>query len=120
MPRKNKELAKVPFEDEIRKLVWEMNLNKAPGPDSFSGSFYGLYWSTVKPEVVDTVKEFFRKRKFVKEINMTFICLNSKSESPVEFNKLCLISLCNFNYNVTAELLANRIKPQLDNIISLF
>ena len=41
-----------PFsEEEIRKLVWAMPSNKAPGPDGFSIIFFLKIWEACKEDV---------------------------------------------------------------------
>ena len=43
----NNNLCKVPSENEIRMIVFEMHPLKAPGPDGFPDLFYRHYWSMV-------------------------------------------------------------------------
>lgn len=45
--QENVELCKVPTNEEIRKVVWEMHPLKAPGPDGLPALFYKHYWSIV-------------------------------------------------------------------------
>ena len=43
----NEEICRVPTADEIRRIVFEMQPLKAPGPDGLPGLFYKHYWSIV-------------------------------------------------------------------------
>ena len=52
-------ICRVPTEDEIRKVVFEMHPLKAPGPDGLPGLFYRHYWSIVGFQVISAVQSFF-------------------------------------------------------------
>ena len=71
-------------------------------------------------QVVDFVKEFFVSGRFVKSINHTFIVLIRKKEEPDGLDDFRPISLCNFCYKVTSNLLPDRIHPILHELISPF
>ena len=41
-----------PFtEEEVRAAVFQMEHNKAPGPDGFPAEFYQNFWDIIKPEI---------------------------------------------------------------------
>ena len=50
--------------------------------------------------------------------NSTFIALIPKEVNLTSFNRFKPISLCNASYKILSKLLANRIKPLLDKLIS--
>jgi hypothetical protein len=43
----------------VKKVVFEMRENSAPGPDGFSVSFYKSSWGTVKGELMNMVNDFY-------------------------------------------------------------
>ena len=48
-----------PFsEEEINNVVWDMESDKAPGPDGFSFHFYKVCWTIIKTDLLRTVKSF--------------------------------------------------------------
>ena len=64
------------------------------------------------------VRVFFHSEHLLKEINRTFITLIPKLESSEAPHHYRPISLCNVSYKIIAKILANRVKPLLNKIIS--
>jgi hypothetical protein len=40
-------------EEEVRKAIFLMEHNKAPGPDGFLTEFYQIFWETIETELLD-------------------------------------------------------------------
>jgi hypothetical protein len=40
-------------EEEVKTAVFQMEHNKAPGPDSFPAEFYQLFWEVIKPDLLE-------------------------------------------------------------------
>ena len=39
-------------EVEVRAAIFQMNHNKAPGPDGFPAEFYQVFWDTIKNDLM--------------------------------------------------------------------
>ena len=50
-------LSKIPTPEEIKGVVFNMNSNKAPGPDGMSAHFYKFYWNIIGGEVIEACYE---------------------------------------------------------------
>eukprot|EP00253_Pinus_taeda_P006538 PITA_06538 len=105
-------------EEEIANIVWSMEPDKAPGPNGFLIHFYRKCWDLIKTDLTKMVHGFMRKAKIGGGINSTFLALIPKEASPSSFDRYRPISLCNSSYKIVAKLLANRIKPLLQKLIS--
>ena len=105
-------------EDEISDIVWSMEPDKAPGLDGFSIHFYIVCSKIIKSDLLRMISGFMRKAKVGGGINSTFLALIPKEENPGSFEIYRPISLCNLSYKIVAKLLANRIKPLLQKLIS--
>lgn len=84
----------------------------------FSIHFYRICWELIKPDLLRMIRGFMRKAKVGGEINSTFLTLIPKEENLGSFDRYRPISLCNSSYKIVAKLLANRIKPLLQKLIS--
>ncbi|RVX16394.1 LINE-1 reverse transcriptase-like [Vitis vinifera] len=88
----------VPFTmEEIHSALMDMNGDKAPGPDGFTGAFWQTCWEFVKEEIMDLFKEFFVQKSFAKSLNTTFLVLIPKkggAEDLGEFRPISLLGDC--------------------------
>ena len=96
--------------EEVRAALYELNGEKAPGPDGFTVAFWQFSWNTVKREVMAAFKDFFDTGKFVKSLNSTFIVMIPKKEGAEDLKDFRPISLVGSLYNLIAKVLANRLK----------
>eukprot|EP00253_Pinus_taeda_P035869 PITA_35869 len=104
--------------EEVSKIVWSMEPDKAPGPDGFTIHFYRICWALVKPDLLRMIRGFMRKARIGGGINSTFLSLIPKEINPRSFDRYRPISVCNASYKIVSKLLASRIKPLLQKLIS--
>ncbi|GJU13851.1 RNA-directed DNA polymerase, eukaryota, reverse transcriptase zinc-binding domain protein [Tanacetum coccineum] len=69
---------------EIKQAMFDIDDNRAPGPDGFSSKFYKKAWDIIRNDVCAAVKEFFNKGKLLGELNATVISLIPKLETPTK------------------------------------
>ena len=62
---------------EIKKAMFSIDNNKAPGPDGFSSLFYKKAWDVIGNDVCLAVREFFETGKILNEINSTLYSTGS-------------------------------------------
>lgn len=117
-PKDNAALTREVTEEEIIKIIWSMESDKAPGPNGFTIHFYKDCWNIIKRDLQKTIKGFMRKSKIGGGTNSTYLALIPKESNPETFARFRPISLCNASYKILAKLLASRIKPQLKKLIS--
>lgn len=90
----NSALTKPVSREEVKMAAFQMGPLKAPGSDGFPGLFYQKYWHIVGEDVFP------------------------KGPNPESMSHFRPISLCRFNYKIISELMANRLQPFIDNIIT--
>ncbi|GKC29770.1 hypothetical protein Tco_1037064, partial [Tanacetum coccineum] len=63
---------------EIKEAMFNIDSNKASGPDGFTSEFFKKAWNIVGNDVCLAIKYFFQNSKLLGEINPTFIALIPK------------------------------------------
>ncbi|GJX28323.1 putative RNA-directed DNA polymerase [Tanacetum coccineum] len=104
-------------DDEIKKALFSIDGNKAPGPDGFSANFFKDSWSIVGSEVCQAVKDFFRNGKLLKEVNATIISLVPKTATPSIVSDYRPIACCNVVYKIISKIISNRLKVVLGSLV---
>lgn len=117
-PEENDALTREVTEEEIIKILWSMESDKALGLDGFTIHFYKVCWNIIKRDLQKMIKGFMRKAKISGGTNSTYLALIPKESNPKTFSRFRPISLCNASYKILAKLLASRIKPLLKKLIS--
>nr|GFC67799.1 RNA-directed DNA polymerase, eukaryota, reverse transcriptase zinc-binding domain protein [Tanacetum cinerariifolium] len=49
--------------EEVKRAMWDCDIDKSPGPDGFSISFYRHFWPIIEKDVFEAVEYFFMKKK---------------------------------------------------------
>ncbi|KAL6331525.1 hypothetical protein AAG906_011465 [Vitis piasezkii] len=71
----------LPFtKEEVHSALMDMNRDKAPGPDGFTGAFWQFCWEFVKEEVLEMFKDFHEQKAFLKSLNTTLSSPYPKKE----------------------------------------
>jgi hypothetical protein len=110
-------ICRVPTEDEIRRVVFEMYPLKALGLDGLPSLFYQHYWSIVGSQVIADVQSSFQDEWMLQEFNRTFITLIQKKQGACNFNQFRPINLCNFCYKIISKILVSKLRPLLSKLI---
>ncbi|VFQ69344.1 unnamed protein product [Cuscuta campestris] len=114
----NNMICTIPFEEEIRGAVWDLNANSAPGPDGYNGTFFKTFWHIIRDEVVRATQEFFLGLPIPKSYGATLLTLIPKVENPKPLGDFRPISLSTFLSKINTKILANRLGCLLHKLIS--
>ncbi|XP_042972966.1 uncharacterized protein LOC122304767 [Carya illinoinensis] len=76
------------------------------------------YWHLVGKSTTDAVMQALQSGTLPLTINHTFITLIPKKKKPEKITEFRPISLCNVVYKLISKVLANRLKPILNQVIS--
>ena len=91
---------------------------KALGSDGMPPLFYQTFWQRIGLEVSEAVLSCLNSGTLLKSINHTFISLIPKVNNPKSVSEFRPISLCNMLYKIISKVIANRLKPLLNSIVS--
>ena len=114
----NKALQQLPTEDEIQRVIFQMNGDSCSGPDGFTSSFFTTCWDVVKGDVCRAVKDFFAGAELPWGFTATLLALIPKVPGASSFSAFRHISLCNFVNKIFSKLLVLRLGAILPKIIS--
>lgn len=84
----NEEVIKIPNQEEVKKIVFELNGSSACGPDDFTGLFFQYCWDIVGEDVTKIVQVFFCGQELPKYITHTNLVLIPKKEIVKNFSDL--------------------------------
>ncbi|KAL2900389.1 hypothetical protein RDABS01_025471 [Bienertia sinuspersici] len=108
-----------PFiKDEIKKAMFSIHGDKAPGPDGFGSYFYKDNWEIVGDQTCEAVLSFFDSGKLLKEVNSTFLSLIPKVTCPFDVSEFRPIAYCNTIYKCITKLICVRLKEVLPELIA--
>lgn len=111
-------LSAIPSALEIKEAIFDINAEKAPGPDGFSARFFQSNWLDIGEEIVDKIQAFFISGKPPEGINHTHVRLIPKIQSPQRVSDYRPIALCNVYYKTISKILTKRLQPLLGSLIS--
>jgi hypothetical protein len=92
---------------------------KAPGPDGLPARFFQRNWLLLKEDVTKAVQAFFASGIMPEGANETCIVLIPKTNHPKSMKNFRPISLCNVVYKVVSKCIVNRLRPLMQDIISM-
>lgn len=110
-------LERVFFVEEIREVLGNLEGDIAPGPDGCNFSFFKSCWEIVGPDIIRVFEEFHIDEIINKRLKNSFITPVPKREGPSELSHFRPISLVGSVYKLIAEVLADRLKMALPEII---
>jgi hypothetical protein len=92
---------------------------KAPGADGMPALFYKKFWGIIGADVIREVRMLLSGGSMPESWNETIVVLIPKVPDPERLKDLRPISLCNVVYKIASEVLSNRLKLVLPDIVSL-
>lgn len=103
---------------EINTAIFSFKPFKSPGPDGLHPFFYQKYWNILGNFVRGFCHKVFKENAIPPKINSTYLCLIPKFHNASNLNNFRPISLCSTIYKLIKKIIANRLKPFLDILIS--
>lgn len=106
--------------EEMDILITKTPHNKSPGPDGLPFEFYRSFWNDIKYFILDVFKECLDRGELAESMKQGIITLIPKSNKDKKFlDNWRPITLLNSDYKLLAALYARRLKPCLEEVISI-
>ncbi|RVW81815.1 Transposon TX1 uncharacterized 149 kDa protein [Vitis vinifera] len=107
-----------PFtEEEISKAIFQMDRDKAPGPNGFTIAVFQDCWDVIKEDIVRVFAEFHRSGVINQSTNASFIVLLPKKSTTKKISDFRPISLITSLYKIIAKVLSGRLRGVLHETI---
>ncbi|GLT78221.1 hypothetical protein SLA2020_497620 [Shorea laevis] len=103
--------------EEVKAALFSMKGLKSPGPDGIQPIFYQQHWEVVAGTLHSFINKPLVDGSFEPEILHAHITLIPKGDNPdviQKFRPICLLNVC---YKILTKLIANRLRPHLQNLI---
>lgn len=107
----------IPTPAEIKKTMFRLNANKAPGPDGLTSGFFKSAWDSVGDDVVNAVTHFFNSGFLPSSANATILSMVPKFPGASKVTEFRPISCLNTIYKVISRLMVKRLKTMLPSLI---
>lgn len=104
-------------ENEVKRVAWSIEDDRAPGLDGFFMAFFKCCWDVVKGDAMDIVTNF-HEAFFDLGSNATFIYLILKSKHANRISDFRSISFVGSVYKILSKTLYCRFKEALKDVIS--
>ena len=107
-----------PFsEQEIREAVFQMEHNKAPGPDGFPAEFYQVFWEVIKKDLLALFSDFYEEKLPLFCLNFGVISLIPKTNDAKKIQQYRLICVLNVSFKIFDKVGTNRINKVVQSVI---
>lgn len=106
-------------ENEVWDTIKVMRSDKASGPDGFTRRFYKSCWSIIKQDIMAAIRAVHGgNARQLHLLNSAFIVLIPKKEEATRVGDFRPISLVHSFAKLLTKIMANRLAPKLDEIVS--
>lgn len=107
-----------PFEEEeIKRPVFSLRSDRAPGTDDFPLMFYTTFWEIIKWDLMRIFEELYNGSLQMHRLNEALIVLIPKKEGAESISDFRPISLLNGVYKIVTKVLANRLGKVIQSLI---
>lgn len=103
----------------IKKAVFSLKWDNAPGSDNLSAYFFHACWEIVGDSVIVASRNFFESGKLHKPYDAFFLILIPKTKYPSSFSDFRFTSLnftCSIFFQILVSRLATLLRPSLPTI----
>ena len=104
-------------EQEVKKAVFEMEHNKAPGPNGFPAEFYQFFQETIKGDLMQLFYDFHQGTLPIHSLNFGVITLLPKKADASRVQQFRPICLLNVSFKIFTKVLTNRLSLVANKVI---
>jgi len=104
-------------QEEVRDAIFQMEHNKAPGPDGFPSEFYQVFWNIIKDDLMTLFMDFHQGILPLNRLNFGTIILLPKKKDAKVIQQYRLICLLNVSFKIFSKVATNRLSTITKKLI---
>ncbi|WVZ85025.1 hypothetical protein U9M48_031988 [Paspalum notatum var. saurae] len=104
-------------EEEVKKAIFSMEHNKAPGSDGFPAEFYQVFWENIKADLMAMFYDFYKVDLHLFSLNFGVITLLPKCQEVVKIQQFRPICLLNVSFKIFTKVATKRINMVAQKVI---
>jgi hypothetical protein len=104
-------------EEEVINAIFQMEHNKAPGPDGFPTEFYQTFWDTIKDDLLDLFSCLHAGQLELFRLNFGKIVLLPKVNEAERIQQYMPICLLNVSFKIFTKLATLRLNTVADHVV---
>jgi hypothetical protein len=104
-------------EEEVKKAVFQMEHNKAPGPDDFPAEFYQTFWDTIKLDLLhmSSVLHVGQLKLFCLNFEEVILLLKvNEAERIQQYRHICLL---NISFKIFTKVVTIRLNTVANHVM---
>jgi hypothetical protein len=105
-------------EEEVKAALFQMEHNKAPGPDGFPAEFYQTFWELIKDDLMALFASFSNGDLPIYSLNFGTIILLPKCQGASTIQQFRPICLLNVSFKIFTKVVTNRLMSVAQKVIS--
>ena len=105
-------------ESEVRDAIFQMEHNKAPGPDGFPVEFYQVFWNVIKDDLMALFSYFHREDLNLYSLNFGIITLIPKIQDATKIQQYRPICVLNVRFKIFTKVTTNRLNKVAKTVVS--
>ena len=81
---------------EVKSAIFQMEHNKAPGPDGFPAEFYQVFWEVIKDDLMALFADFHNEDLNLFSLNFGIITLIPKVQEATkiqQYRPICVLNV---------------------------
>jgi hypothetical protein len=104
-------------EEELKKAVFQMENNKAPGPDGFPAKFYQIFWEVIKMDLLELFSFLHSGQLELFRLNFGEIILLPKVNEAERIQQYRPICLLNVSFKIFTKVATIRLNTVADHVV---
>jgi hypothetical protein len=102
----------------VRAAVFQMEHNKAPGPDGFPAEFYQVFWGIIKDDLLRLFSDLHREALDLYSLNFGIITLIPKTQNAIKIQQYRPICVLNVSFKIFTKVGTNMLNIIAKKVVS--